>query len=200
MAIELAAARVRSIPPAAMAELLREARQEPAGQGLALLARGGPRGAGPDRHASMQRVVEWSWRLLEPALARLLAGVTVFQGGFGAAAAAAVCAGEGDAGGRPISLLLDDLVAHSLLRAVEPGDRAAARYACLERVREYAALQLDPPRGAGAAGAPPGLARRLGYPVCRRRRRWPSCDWRCPTSSPRWPAPWPTRRPRPPCN
>ena len=139
LAIELAAARVRSIAPASMVELLRAARTAPGGQTLELLSRSGPRGVGDLRHASMLRVVEWSWRLLDAAQARLLAALTVFHGGFSAAAVQAVCGSLAiDA-----SVQLDALVSHSLLRASATVG-GASRYATFEPVREYAALQLAP--------------------------------------------------------
>lgn len=139
LAIELAAARSRSIAPAPMAELLRAARRAPDGKALELLTRSGPRSATDLRHASMLRVIEWSWRLLEPAQAQLLAAITVFQGSFGADAVHAVCG----ALGANASVKLDELVAHSLLRVGEPTVGDTMRYSSFEPVREYAALQLD---------------------------------------------------------
>src|SRR5450631_1590670 len=144
LAIELAAARVRSIAPASMAGLLRAARAEPGGQAFELLSRSGPRGASDLRHASMLRVIEWSWRLLDASQARLLAALTVFHGGFTATAVQAVC-GEPAA---DASVRLDELVSHSLLRVAETGS-GASRCSTFEPVREYAALQLN----AGAARA-----------------------------------------------
>ena len=153
LAIELAAARVRSIPAAAMADLLRAARSDAGGHALDLLTRSGPRSGSDLRHASMLRVIEWSWRLLAPAQARLLAALTVFHGEFTAAAAQAVC---GDLAQAHASVRLDELVAHSLLRVAEAAD-GATRYSTFEPVREYAALQL-------AAGAVPALhARHRGW-------------------------------------
>jgi len=146
LAIELAAARVRSMTPAQMADLLRAAR---AGNGapaaLPLLARSGPRAGSDPRHASMQSVIAWSWQLLAPREATTLAGSTVFHGGFSAAAAAAVCLDGVD--GASVVLALDELVGDSLLRATPFGD-AAVRYGSLEPVREYAAARLS---GADAA-------------------------------------------------
>ncbi|MET0207928.1 MAG: hypothetical protein ABW220_02735, partial [Burkholderiaceae bacterium] len=139
LAIELAAARSRSIAPAPMAELLRAARRTPDGRALELLTRGGPRSATDLRHASMLRVIEWSWRLLDAPQAELLAALTVFHGGFTAAAVEAVCG----ALGANASVKLDELVAHSLLRIGESAD-GTTRFATFEPVREYAALQLDP--------------------------------------------------------
>lgn len=145
LAIELAAARVRSIAPVAMAGLLREASLAPHGRALELLHRSGPRHGLDRRHASMLGVIEWSWRLLAPAQAQLLAALTVFHGGFTAQAAQAVCG----ALARPAGVRLDELVSHSLLRA-QGNDEAGAdgldvptRYQALEPVREYAAMQLD---------------------------------------------------------
>ena len=153
LAIELAAARVRSIPAAAMADLLRAARNKVGGHGLDLLTRSGPRSGSDLRHASMLRVIEWSWRLLDPAQARLLAALTVFHRGFTAAAALAVC---GDLAQAHASVRLDDLVAHSLLRVAEAAG-GATRCSTFEPVREYAALQL-------AAGDVPALrARHRGW-------------------------------------
>ncbi|CAN5268480.1 hypothetical protein BH11PSE9_BH11PSE9_09970 [soil metagenome] len=145
LAIELAAARVRSIAPVAMAALLRDASLAPQGHVLELLHRSGPRHGLDSRHASMLGVIEWSWRLLAPAQAQLLAALTVFHGGFTAPAAEAVCG----ALARPAGVRLDELVSQSLLRAQasdEAGDDgldAPARYQSLEPVREYAAMQLD---------------------------------------------------------
>ena len=141
LAIELAAARVRSITPVAMCSLLREARSTPGGRALELLHRSGPRSGADQRHASMLGVIEWSWRLLDDAQSRLLAALTVFHGGFSAEAAQAVC---GDIC-TPVSLGLDELVAHSLLRAERSTDDGAAlRFGSFEPVREYAARQLAP--------------------------------------------------------
>jgi len=39
----------------------------------------------------MLLVIEWSWRLLDASPARLLATLSVFHGGFTAAAVQAVC-------------------------------------------------------------------------------------------------------------
>ena len=149
LAIELAAARVRSVTPAAMAGFLREARRAPGGRSLELLARTGPRAALDPRHASMATVIEWSWRLLDVDEAALLASLTVFRGGFAADAAHAVC-GDGDGGG--MLLRLDDLVAQSMLR-VESLDGASSRFGLYEPIRDYASLHLD-------AAAAQGLRRR----------------------------------------
>ena len=137
LAIELAAARVRSMAPAAMADLLRRARAAPAGLSLQLLRRGGPRSRIDQRHASILAVIEWSWQLLEPPQAQLLAALTVFHGGFSADAAQFVC----DDRAQDASVKLDELVSQSLLQAAE-GTDGTMRYTSFEPVREFAALQL----------------------------------------------------------
>ncbi len=113
LAIELAAARVRSIVPADMVLMLRGAHAAPGGAALALLQRSGPRSGGDLRHATMLGVIDWSWRLLAPPQAQLLAALTVFHGGFTAEAAQAVCSELT----HHVSIGLDELAAHSLLRA-----------------------------------------------------------------------------------
>ncbi len=138
LAIELAAARVRSIAPADMVALLRAARDAPSGAALELLARSGPRAGSDPRHASMLRVIEWSWQLLTPVQAQLLAALTVFHGGFTAQAVGGVC---GHTPGRA-AIALDELLAHSLLRTGETDDRAQ-RFSLFEPIREYAASRLD---------------------------------------------------------
>ncbi len=131
LAIELAATRLRSLAPEALLGLL-QAHGEPA---LALLARSGPRSGHDERHASMLKVVRWSWSLLSPPAQALLAAVAVFEGGFSLAAAQAVA---GDLTATDAALGLDEGVQHALVRA-EP---AAGRYALYEVVREAALLDL----------------------------------------------------------
>ncbi len=146
LALELAASRVRSVSPAEMLEHLRPGTGGPRGTALALLARTGVRAGGDPRHASMQRTIEWSWRLLSPALQRLLPELTVFEGGFTLQAAAAV----GSAGEVPMVVMLDELVGHSLLAVQrnendvgDAGEGAPTRFALDESIRAYAAAMLD---------------------------------------------------------
>ena len=134
LAIELAASRVRSIAPAELLERLRG----PGTPRLDLLARSGPRGSAESRHASMQRVIEWSWEQLSVEQARLLSALTVFPGGF-TAQAAATLAGEAATDAR---LLLDDLVASSLVHT-HTGSAEAPRFGLYQPIREYASSRLD---------------------------------------------------------
>ena len=160
LAIELAASRVRSIAPADMLQRL-------AGPGtpqLDLLARSGPRGAVDARHASMQRAIEWSWDHLSPASAALLSALTVFDGSFTAAAAAALAA-PNDAGAADgpaaaeAARCVDELVAVSLL-TVNSADETW-RFGLYQPIREFAASRL---------AAEPARRCRAGL------RRW-AMDW-----------------------
>ena len=138
LAIELAASRIRSLAPARMLELL--AGPEAPTPRLDLLARTGPRSGLDGRHASMTRVIAWSWQQLPPHEARLMEAATVFKGGFTVPAAAAV---QGLAPMHTV-LWLDSLVANSMLRATEMpwGDM---RFDMYEAIREYALVQSQQP-------------------------------------------------------
>lgn len=133
LAIELAAARMRSITPAEMLARLGDAGTPR----LDLLARKGPRGAFDPRHSSMQRTIEWSWQLLTPEQTRLLTALTVFGTSFSADAARVLTRGDGLSS----ALVLDELVAASLVHAQRDGE--GLRFALYQPIREYAASQLD---------------------------------------------------------
>jgi predicted ATPase/DNA-binding SARP family transcriptional activator len=128
LAVELAAARVRVLSVAEIAERLRDR--------FALL-RGGPRDA-PERHQTLQAVVDWSWRLLEPAGQAAMRTLSVFPGGFSADAAARLLAGEDAADTQRI---LEDLVDQSLLQVVDTP--AGIRFRMLETVREFSGERLE---------------------------------------------------------
>lgn len=133
LAIELAAARARVLPPAALLDRL--------DRRLPLLA-GGPRDL-PERQRTMRRAIEWSTQLLDPPAAELLTRLGVFAGAFPLEAVEAIAAGI------PDGELLDDLAAlvdGSLVHQQEAtpgefGDRAV--FTMLATVREYAREQLD---------------------------------------------------------
>lgn len=120
LAIELAAARVRSLPVSEVAARL--------GDRFRLLSRGS-RGAVP-RHRTLHAVVEWSWGLLgedERVVARRL---TVFRGGATLSAAAAVCGVVGT------DELLPSLADKSLVEV--SGDR----YRMSDTIRAFCADRL----------------------------------------------------------
>ncbi|MEU5987654.1 BTAD domain-containing putative transcriptional regulator [Spirillospora sp. NPDC047418] len=81
LAIELAAARLRSLPVGEVATRLDDR--------FRLLSRGN-RAAAP-RHQTLRAVVEWSWDLLDEAEQTLARRLTVFSGGLTLDAAAGVC-------------------------------------------------------------------------------------------------------------
>ena len=155
LAIELAAARVRSFAPREMLQRLQPAgtAHRPAGAtpGLDLLSRNAPRSGLDPRHASMQRTIEWSWQLLAPDERELLCALTVFRGGCTAQAVRALAQGGDEAGADALQLRLDALVSHSLVAAppVEQGARLdALRFRLYEPIREFAAARLPEARAA----------------------------------------------------
>ncbi|MET0834810.1 MAG: BTAD domain-containing putative transcriptional regulator, partial [Actinomycetota bacterium] len=85
LAIELAAARTRALPPVELAARLEDR--------FRLLA-GGARALDP-RQQTLRATVDWSWDLLEERDRRLLRRLSVFSGGWTVAAAEAVCGGDG---------------------------------------------------------------------------------------------------------
>ncbi|MCM3656382.1 hypothetical protein M3147_03870 [Agromyces mediolanus] len=125
LAIELAAARVRSI---SVAEI--EARLD---NRFALLS-SGDRSA-PERQRTLEAVIDWSWALLDGDERRGLARLSWFADGFGVDAAEAVL-------GADALRVLDGLVAQSLLTVRETDD-GTARYRMLETVREFGQLRLE---------------------------------------------------------
>ena len=173
LAIELAAARVRSTPPAQWVALLREARAAAAfgesGETLSLLARAGPRAGGDVRHASMAQVIAGSWALLDDPARRLLGALSAFDGGCDATAALAVA--DPPARAAAVQRTLDDLVASSMLVAHErpagAGDDPPAlpRFVPYEAVREYAAAQFPPAQRAAWRARHRAWARTLGAPA-----------------------------------
>ena len=118
LALELAAARTKILPPEEMLERL--------DQRLDLLSRG-PRDK-PARHRALRDTIAWSYDLLEPEEQQLFGRLAVFAGGFSLESAVAVCDASLDA----TAALIDD----SLL---ERGERLRM----LETIREYAAERLD---------------------------------------------------------
>ena len=129
LAIELAAARMRILDPAQLAERLDD---------IFALLTGGARSA-PPRHQALRATLDWSHNLLgqdERAVFRRLA---VFSGGFTLEAAEQVAAGHGIAPGEMLDLLTK-LADKSLLR-VEHG-RGSSRFGLLATIWDYARERL----------------------------------------------------------
>lgn len=118
LAIELAANWLRSLSLDTIASEVE--------QGLNLLEVGA--GVLPDRHRSMRAVFEHSWRLLSAEDQRVLAGASVFRGGFDLEAAREILS----ASPRHLRSLIDN----SLLR-----QKQSERFEWHELVRQYAAEQ-----------------------------------------------------------
>ena len=132
LAIELAAARVRLLPPAAL--LARLDRRLP------VLA-GGPHDL-PARQQTMRDAIAWSYELLDEPEQALFRRMCVFVGGCTLEAAEVICSGGGE--GPTVLDGVASLVGSSLLRLQEApaaGDDdappAAPRVTMLETIREY---------------------------------------------------------------
>ena len=164
LAIELAAARVKLLPPPAILARLEDS--------LGLLVSGG-RDA-PDRQRTLRATISWSYDLLSEAARRLLAAASVFRGGISLESIEAVCA-EALHLGVPVLDALQELADHSLLRLVAPS-APVPRYAMLATVREFAAGRLSTMPDAAAIRAAHAaqfgrLAKGLVRPPC-----WPARD------------------------
>jgi predicted ATPase/class 3 adenylate cyclase len=129
LAIELAAARLRSLSLTDLHDRL--------GQRFRLLT-GGSRTA-LARQRTLRATVEWSYSLLTGAEQLLLGRLSVFAEGFDLDAAEAVC-GFGDIEPFDVTDLLGSLVDKSLVVAEPTGE--TLRYRLLETIRQFAAEQL----------------------------------------------------------
>jgi len=141
LAIELAAARLRTLPLPEISRRLSDRFR---------LLTGGSRVALP-RHRTLRAVVEWSWDLLTPAERLLAERFAVFPAGATPDAVAAVCAGHGGDGETDpadVDDLLSSLMDKSLLQPVRTGPLGAereneqTRLRMLETVREYGTERL----------------------------------------------------------
>lgn len=129
LALELAAARLRTMTAAQLADHLDDRFR---------LLTGGGRTAAP-RHQTLRATVDWSWELLAEAEQVLLRRLAIFVGGATLEAAESVCAG-GQVDSAEVLDLLTSLVDKSLVVA---GDQAVPRYRMLETIRAYGLERLD---------------------------------------------------------
>jgi predicted ATPase/DNA-binding CsgD family transcriptional regulator len=136
LAIELAAARVRVLSPAAMLDRLAVSVELLTSRNRDL----------PARHRALAATFAWSHGLLTAEEQTLLRRLTVFRGGFTMEAAESVCAGSGLEQSRIIDLV-DSLAAKSLLRRQQTLE--GVRFQMLETIREFAVARFE---GAPEAG------------------------------------------------
>ncbi|QRP46614.1 BTAD domain-containing putative transcriptional regulator [Amycolatopsis sp. FDAARGOS 1241] len=125
LALELAAARLRSMPVTGIAERLDDRFR---------LLTSGSRTALP-RQRTLRAVVEWSWDLLSDAELRLARRLAVFAATFDEEAVTAVCAHD-DLPAEDLVYVLGSLVEKSIV------DTVGARYRMLETLRAYATERL----------------------------------------------------------
>jgi predicted ATPase/class 3 adenylate cyclase len=130
LAIELAAARTRSLAPPDLVERL--------GDRLRLLT--GGRRTSAERHRTLRATIQWSYDLLTRPQRALFQRLSIFAGTFDVAAAGSVAA-DAEMDIADIDDLLGDLAERSML-IVESGP-FGRRFRLLETMREFAAEQLS---------------------------------------------------------
>jgi predicted ATPase/class 3 adenylate cyclase len=130
LAIELAAARVRSLPPEDLVARL--------DQRFRLLTRGSR--AALERHQTLRHTLDWSYDLLADPERAGLNRLSVFAGGCDLPAAEAVLGGEG-ADLAEVADVLGQLVDKSLVVVDHAAHRT--RYRLLETIRQYAQERLE---------------------------------------------------------
>ena len=128
LALELAAAKVRFLDPAALLPRLDQALSTAWARDL------------PERQRTMRATLDWSYDLLDIPVQRLFRRLSVFVGGFSLEAAEAVDE-DGISG--------ETLVEQSLV-FVDAGD-GEIRYGMLEPVRQYASAKLGESEESGAS-------------------------------------------------
>ncbi|HEX8153956.1 MAG TPA: tetratricopeptide repeat protein, partial [Thermoanaerobaculia bacterium] len=131
LAIELAAARVKLLPPQAMLTRV-ENRMK--------LLSGGSRDL-PERQRTMHAAISWGFNLLDDDEKRLFTDLSVFRGGFSIPQAEAIVAETG-AGHIDVLEKLESLVDKSFLQRDTASDDVEPRFGQLETIREYGLEQL----------------------------------------------------------
>ena len=125
LALELAAARIRLLPPKALLARL--------SQRLALLT-GGAKTL-PERQQTLRNALSWSYDLLDPQEQRLFRLLSVFVGGWTLEAVETICATLGNPAGQVIdgvASLLDKSMVHQIEQQGEE-----RRFVMLETIREF---------------------------------------------------------------
>jgi predicted ATPase/DNA-binding CsgD family transcriptional regulator len=134
LAIELAVARIRLLPPQALLKRL--------SQRLAILTSGAP--TLPERQQTLRNTLKWSYDLLEPEEQRLFRRLAVFVGGWTLEAAEAVANVDQPLGPAGLSVLdgVASLLDKSLVIQVE-WEGEEPRLSMLQTVREYGLEVLE---------------------------------------------------------
>ncbi|MFT4037673.1 MAG: LuxR C-terminal-related transcriptional regulator [Thermomicrobiales bacterium] len=133
LAIELAAARTRLLPPRQLHDRLEQA--------LPLLT-GGNRDA-PPRHLTMRNAIAWSYDLLNAEEQRLFRRLAIFTGGFTLDAAEWLGDTDPEPSPTPVLDRLDALLNQSMV-VRETGSDGEPRYRLLETIRAFGLEQLPP--------------------------------------------------------
>ncbi|MDQ1708668.1 MAG: hypothetical protein QOG49_53, partial [Frankiaceae bacterium] len=131
LAIELAAARLRTLTPQALAGRI--------ASNFAALGRA--RADAPQRHQSLDATIDWSFDLLSPGEQSVFACLGSFAGGASLEALEAVASGPDEDERVDVLNALDRLIEASLVMAPPFGD-PDPRYRMLETIRDYAARKL----------------------------------------------------------
>ena len=145
LAIELAAARVRLLPPEALAQRL-DRRLDMRSQEVDR----------PSRQQTLRATIDWSYALLADDEQALLRRLSVFVRGWSLEAAEAVGAVAGDL---DVLETLSALVSHSLV-SPDTSSRSDPRFRMFETVREFARERLD------ESGQAEATMRRLAEYLC----------------------------------
>jgi non-specific serine/threonine protein kinase len=130
LAIELAASRVKILPPERLLQRLQER--------LPLLTTTSQ--SVPERQRTLRRTIEWSYELLDEQQGRMFARAAVFSGGADLDAIEAVVNPDAQLGVDTLDALAA-LVENNLMRSLDAPD-ADPRFGMLETIREYGLERL----------------------------------------------------------
>jgi predicted ATPase/DNA-binding CsgD family transcriptional regulator/tRNA A-37 threonylcarbamoyl transferase component Bud32 len=136
LAIELAAARIKLLPPLALLARL--------SQRLAVLTSGAK--DAPVRQQTLRNTIAWSYDLLDATEQRLFRRLSVFVGGCTLEAVEAVCTAPGDRSrARAVLDGVSSLIDKSLLQPIEQAEEKGEepRFVVLETIREYGLEALE---------------------------------------------------------
>jgi predicted ATPase/DNA-binding XRE family transcriptional regulator len=127
LAIELAAARIRVLPPESLLERLERRLPLLVSKDLDM----------PERHRTLRATIQWSYDLLPDAEQRLYRALSVFHGGWTLEAAESIVDGDEF----DVISALERLIDQSFVRVHEQSD-GPTRYSMLETIREFGSGQL----------------------------------------------------------